>query len=60
MSLFDNKTITLPDGAFVTLRSPELDDAPALIEYLDAVRRETPFLMWGSDDELPDTEAVPA
>lgn len=54
MSLFTNKTITLPDGAEVLLRSPELDDAPRLIAYLDIVRRETEFLYWGPDDDLPD------
>jgi RimJ/RimL family protein N-acetyltransferase len=57
MSLFTSKTITLPDGTEVLLRSPELDDAPRLIAYLDAVRRETAFLMWGPDDDLPTEEA---
>jgi RimJ/RimL family protein N-acetyltransferase len=57
MSLFTSKTVALPDGAEVLLRSPELDDTPRLIEYLDAVRRETGFLMWSSEDDLPDIDA---
>ncbi len=57
MSLFTPRTVTLPDGAEVLLRSPELDDAPRLIEYLDAVRRETGFLMWGPEDDMPDIQA---
>jgi RimJ/RimL family protein N-acetyltransferase len=57
MSLFESKTVTLPDGAEVLLRSPEVDEAPRLIEYLDAVRRESGFLMWGPEDDLPDEES---
>ena len=57
MSLFESKTVTLPDGAELLLRSPEVDEAPRLIEYLDAVRRESGFLMWGPEDDLPDEES---
>ena len=43
---------TLRDGATLTLRSPTPDDAPALLDYLDVVRRETDFLMVGPSDEM--------
>lgn len=57
MSLFTPKTITLRDGVQMLLRSPELDEAPQLIDYLDTVRRETGFLMWSPGDDLPDVES---
>ncbi len=56
MSVFTPKTLTLKDGAKVTLRSPEEDDAPRLIDYLDAVRRETDFILFSPDDDLPELE----
>lgn len=53
MSIFNPKTLTLRGGAEVSLRSPTADDAPRLLRYLDAVRRQTPFIQWGPDDALP-------
>lgn len=53
MSVFELKTLNLRDGAKVFLRSPEEDDAEKLLAYLDVVRRETPFLMFGPEDDLP-------
>lgn len=57
MAVYPSSTVRLRDGAEVTLRSPTRDDAPALIEYLDRVRRETPFLMYSPLDELPTLDA---
>ncbi len=57
MSLFPPKTVTLRDGAQVLLRSPEVEEAKQLIDYLDVVRHDTDFLMWGPDDELPSLES---
>lgn len=57
MSVFTPKTVTLPDGAAVTLRSPGLDEAQPLIEYLDAVRRETNGIMFAAEDDLLSVEA---
>lgn len=58
MARLDEKNVALRDGAVVTLRSPEEDDAERLIAYLDRVRRETEFIMFDPADELPtlDTE----
>ena len=53
MSLFLPKKVTLRDGGQVLLRSPEVEEAKQLIDYLDVIRHDTPFLMWGPDDELP-------
>jgi len=56
MSLFDAKTVTLGDGAEVLLRSPEEDEAPQLLEYLDAVRHETQGIMYSPEDSIPSVE----
>ena len=56
MSLFDNKTITLADGVQVLLRSPEVDEAPELLAYLDAVRRETNGILFSPEDMIPSLE----
>ncbi|MEX0777720.1 MAG: GNAT family protein [Phycisphaeraceae bacterium] len=56
MSTIEPKQVTLRDGWRVLLRSPVEDDAQALLDYLDAVRRETTFLMYGPADALPDLE----
>lgn len=53
MSVFEPKTLTLRDGAVVTLRSPDEDDAPRLLDYLDAVRRESTGILFSPEDELP-------
>jgi RimJ/RimL family protein N-acetyltransferase len=56
MSVFGNKTITLADGARVLLRSPEVDEAGQLLEYLDAVRRETNGILYSPEDTIPSLE----
>jgi RimJ/RimL family protein N-acetyltransferase len=56
VSVFTPKIVKLRDGAAITLRSPEHDDAARLLDYLDVVRKETQFLMWGPGDDLPDLE----
>ncbi len=52
MSLFEEKTITLPDGTEVLLRSPHVDEAEQLLEYLDAVRRESNGIMYSPEDSI--------
>ncbi len=56
MSLFENKTIVLPDGAEVLLRSPRVEEATQLLVYLDAVRSETNGIMYSPADRLPSLE----
>lgn len=56
MSVFSPKTLTLSDGETVSLRSPEEDDAPRMIDYLDAMRRETTGVLFAPEDELPTVE----
>jgi RimJ/RimL family protein N-acetyltransferase len=53
MSLFTPKTVTLPDGAEVLLRSPQESEAQGLLDYLDAVRRESDGIMFDPADDLP-------
>ncbi len=53
MSVIEPQTITLRDGATLSLRSPEESDAQALIDRLDRVRRESTGISFGPDDELP-------
>ena len=48
--------LKLEDGTPVTLRSPVPDDAERLLDYLDAVRGETPWLAFGMGDTLPTIE----
>lgn len=57
MTVFEAKQVSVADGKSVTLRSPEEDDAQRLIDYLDSVRRETPFLAVSPADPLPTLEA---
>ncbi len=52
MSLFEPKQLKLRDGRVVSLRSPVEDDAERLLAYVDAVRRETPFLLFSAEDAL--------
>ncbi len=56
MSVFSSKTITLPDGAEVLLRSPRVDEAGQLLEYLDVVRRETNGILYSPEDTIPSLE----
>jgi RimJ/RimL family protein N-acetyltransferase len=53
MSVFIPKTVTLCDGAEVLLRSPDESEAQCLLEYLDAVRRESDGIMFDPADDLP-------
>lgn len=57
MSVYTPKAVTLPDGAGVLLRSPEESEAQRLLDYLDAVRRETDGIMFAPEDELLSVEA---
>ena len=43
--LFDERRFTLKDGRTAVLRVPDVDDAPALIEYLKRTAAETNFLL---------------
>jgi RimJ/RimL family protein N-acetyltransferase len=52
MADYAPQRITLRDGAAVELTSAVEADAEELLEYLDRVRRETDFLMWGPADPL--------
>lgn len=53
MSTVDAKSVTLRDGRAVTLREPCEDDARAMLDYLDAVRRETDHILFSPHDPLP-------
>ena len=53
MSVIKHKTVKLPDGAEVLLRSPVVDEAGQLLKYLDAVRRETNGIMYSPEDTIP-------
>lgn len=50
---FDARAVELRDGRTVLMRCPTEDDAPALLDYLDAMRRQTDFVLWSADDPLP-------
>jgi len=52
VSVFTPKKVTLPDGVEVLLRSPEESEAQRLLEYLDAVRRESDGIMFDPADDL--------
>lgn len=54
---FSAEPLTLRDGRAVTLRPPVLDDAAAMIAYLDSVRRTAPYILVSPDDELPSLDA---
>ncbi len=49
--IFDEKEITLSDGRKCTLRSVNISDAAAMIDYLRIVSGETEFLL-RNDDEV--------
>lgn len=57
MAIFHPITTPLRDGAVVELFSPAEEDAQALLDYLDLVRRETSFIMYGPQDTLPELDA---
>lgn len=43
--LFEEKKITLKDGTEATLRSPRIEDAAALLDYLKTTAGETEFVL---------------
>lgn len=45
-----NKKIINMDGRYFTLRSVEVSDAEAMIDYLRIVSSETPFLLSNEDE----------
>ncbi len=58
MSVMEPRSVTLRDGREATLRSPCEADAQAMLEYIDAVRRETPHIylcprdaLWTRDEQ---------
>ncbi len=54
MSIIEPRDLTLADGETLRLRSPVEDDAPDLLAYLDAVRRESDGILFAPEDALPD------
>ena len=48
--IFEEKRINLKDGRTCILRSVEVKDAEAMIEYLRIVSSETPFLLRNEDE----------
>ena len=55
--IFEEKKITLKNGTTATFRSPRVEDAEKLLDYLRAVSSETDFLMRRGCDSLPDVES---
>ncbi len=53
MAIYPPHTVTLRNGAAVELFSPREEHAQELIEYLDAIRRETRFILFDPGDKLP-------
>ncbi|MCC6580133.1 MAG: GNAT family N-acetyltransferase [Phycisphaeraceae bacterium] len=53
MSVIEPTWITLRDGTKIHARSPSVDDIPALLRYLDRMRRETEGVLWSPQDDLP-------
>ena len=47
---YETKTVLLKDGAAALLRSPEPEDAAAFLDFFNAVRAETDFLLSGPQD----------
>lgn len=56
MSEYSPKIITTRDGQRLTLRRPEVDDAQAIIDYLDDIRNESGGIMFSPQDDLPSLE----
>lgn len=48
--IFEEREINLKDGRICTLRSVEIRDAESMIEYLQLVSSETPFLLRNGDE----------
>ena len=48
--VFEEKKITLKDGTVATFRSPRVDDAEKMLDYLRAVSTDTDFLMRCKED----------
>lgn len=48
--IFEKKIINLKDGRTCILRSVEIKDAEAMIEYLRMVSSETPYLLRNEDE----------
>ncbi len=55
--ILEEKKVILKDGAEAIFRSPKVDDAEKMLDYLRAVSGETDFLMRRADDEFPDIES---
>ena len=55
--IFEEKKITLKDGTEAIFRSPTVDDAEKMLDYLSAVSSETDFLMRREGDDFPDVES---
>lgn len=55
--IFEEKKITLENGIVATFRSPRVEDAEAMLDYLAAVSSETDFLMRRGCDPRPDIES---
>lgn len=50
--IIEEKYITLKDGRRALLRSPMVEDAQALVDFLRMVSAETDFLLRGADDPV--------
>ncbi|MEM9251926.1 MAG: GNAT family N-acetyltransferase [Planctomycetota bacterium] len=56
MTVYEPRDVTLRDGRVVTLRSTRVEDAEAVIGYLDAMRRESGGVLFSPRDDLPTLE----
>lgn len=50
---FEPRELKFRDGRTVLLRTPTVDDAQGMRDYLDALRVEAPHIMFSPEDELP-------
>lgn len=55
--IFEEKRVILKDGTKAIFRSPTVDDAEKMLDYLRAVSSETDYLMRHGDGEFPDVES---
>jgi len=55
--IFEEKKVILKDGTEAIFRSPTVDDAEKMLDYLRAVSSETDYLMRHGDGEFPDVES---
>ena len=53
---YEAKTVTLKDGSAALFRSPTPEDTAAFLDFFNAVRAETDFLLSGPQDPLPTFE----